>query len=235
MSSQQKTIIGAGTRISGNLQGDEDLTVFGRLDGQVTLSGSSLSVESAGMVVADVHATSVVINGTVVGNINASDMIHISEQGRVVGDIATPRLIIEEGASFRGAIDMGEVEESFAEVATRKPAAAAAARAPRTTRPQSAAPAVDAEPEPQPEPEPPQEAPTTRRPVPRPAPPPRRVARAASSDESSSMQSRASAAAKAVAKAVKAEATGRTRAKAASKKAPKPPTTAGKKSRAKRK
>src|SRR5688572_6871130 len=103
------TIIGAKTKISGNLQGDEDLQVEGRLEGSLTLS-RTLTIEEGGVVVADVNVRTLVVSGIMVGNVNATESVHILEGGRVVGDIAAPRVIIVDGASFRGQVDMGDLE-----------------------------------------------------------------------------------------------------------------------------
>jgi len=103
------TIIGESILISGNLNGDEDLTILGRVHGTVTLS-KTLTVDESGIVKADVEVRNAVISGIIVGNIVASDSVEILEAGRVVGDIKAPRVIIVDGARFRGNIDMGDLE-----------------------------------------------------------------------------------------------------------------------------
>ncbi len=102
------TIIGESILINGNLNGDEDLTVRGRVEGTVTLT-KTLIVEPTGVVKAEVQVKSLVISGAVVGNVTATESVEITKDGRMVGDIAAPRVIIVDGASFRGRIDMGEV------------------------------------------------------------------------------------------------------------------------------
>ena len=103
------TIIGDTIRLQGHLQGDEDLTVLGRVDGTIELS-QTLIVEPSGVVKADVTVQNAIISGVVVGNIQASDSVEITKEGRMVGDIATPRVILVDGASFRGEIDMGDLD-----------------------------------------------------------------------------------------------------------------------------
>jgi len=103
------TIIGESILISGSLAGDEDLTVRGRVEGTLTLT-RTLVVEPTGMVKAEVQVKNCVIAGVVVGNVTASESVEITREGRMVGDIAAPRVIIVDGASFRGRIDMGEVD-----------------------------------------------------------------------------------------------------------------------------
>lgn len=137
------TIIGESILISGSLNGDEDLTVRGRVEGTLTLT-RTLVVEPTGVVKAEVQVKNCIIAGAVVGNVTATESVEITREGRMVGDIQAPRVIIVDGASFRGRIDMGEVE-----VDAGRPAAPA--------RVVSAAPA----------------RPTFRPPPPRPAPLPR--------------------------------------------------------------
>ena len=103
------TIIGESILINGSLNGDEDLTVRGRVEGTLTLT-KTLVVEPTGIVKAEVQVKNCVIAGVVVGNVTASESVEITKEGRMVGDINAPRVIIVDGASFRGRIDMGEVE-----------------------------------------------------------------------------------------------------------------------------
>jgi cytoskeletal protein CcmA (bactofilin family) len=103
------TEIGESILISGNLEGDEDLTVRGRVEGNVRLS-RTLIVEASGVVKADVTVKNAVISGVVVGNVTATDSVQLTAEGRMVGDLAAPRVIIVDGASFRGRVDMGDVD-----------------------------------------------------------------------------------------------------------------------------
>lgn len=103
------TIIGESILISGSLNGDEDLTVRGRVEGTLTLT-RTLVVEPTGVVKAEVQVKNCIIAGAVVGNVTATESVEITREGRMVGDIQAPRVIIVDGASFRGRIDMGEVE-----------------------------------------------------------------------------------------------------------------------------
>jgi cytoskeletal protein CcmA (bactofilin family) len=132
------TEIGESILISGNLEGDEDLTVRGRVEGNVRLS-RTLIVEASGVVKADVAVKNAIISGVVVGNVTATDSVQLTSEGRMVGDLAAPRVIIVDGASFRGRVDMGDVD-------AERPAGSAPATQTRTssvartaTRPQSTA------------------------------------------------------------------------------------------------
>lgn len=103
------TVVGPSILISGKLTGDEDLTVRGRVEGELTLS-KTLIVETTGVVKANVAVKNAIVSGVVVGNINATESVELTREGRMVGDIRAPRVIIVDGASFRGRVDMGEVE-----------------------------------------------------------------------------------------------------------------------------
>ncbi len=103
------TVVGQTMLIKGNLEGDEDLTVQGRIEGSLNLT-KTLIIEPNGVVKADVSVANAVISGVMVGNLTASDSLEITETGRMVGDIRAPRVIIVEGASVRGKVDMGDLE-----------------------------------------------------------------------------------------------------------------------------
>lgn len=117
-SSDGATIIGESVHIRGQLNGGEDLHVLGRVEGRVDLE-RTLVVAQSGIVKAEVSVKNAVISGVVVGNIHASESVEITREGRMVGDIFSPRIIIVDGASFRGNVDMGDI----ANMPARKPSA----------------------------------------------------------------------------------------------------------------
>ena len=143
------TVIGESILINGNLQGDEDLTVRGRVEGTVTLT-RTLVVEPTGVVKAEVQVKNCIIAGVVIGNVTASESVEITKEGRMVGDIGAPRVIIVDGASFKGRVDMGDVDVSAAERGERPAArtlprpsarpALGSARPARTAAPKEEAP-----------------------------------------------------------------------------------------------
>jgi cytoskeletal protein CcmA (bactofilin family) len=108
-SSSPRTIIGDSILVAGDLTGDEDLTVRGRVEGTVTLT-QTLVVDQTGAVNAEVRVKNCVIAGVVMGNVTATESVEITAHGRMVGDITAPRVIIVDGATFRGNIDMGAVD-----------------------------------------------------------------------------------------------------------------------------
>lgn len=103
----QASTVGANTRILGNIEGEDDLLVIGRVEGSISITGSLL-VDAEAVVAANIRAAQVTIHGTVQGDIQATEMIQITAEGRVAGDISTPRVAIEEGAQFTGNVEMGE-------------------------------------------------------------------------------------------------------------------------------
>lgn len=154
------TVIGGSVRVQGNLSGDEDLHVLGRVDGRIELQ-RTLVVAPSGIVKAEVVVKNAIVSGVVVGNIHASESIEITREGRMVGDIYAPRVIIVDGASFRGTVDMGDI----ANMPVRQPAA----ERPKVAPVAAPARAPVAAPAPRPSPMPPRPAP---------APPPAPVAAA---------------------------------------------------------
>jgi cytoskeletal protein CcmA (bactofilin family) len=104
------TAIGPTIVIRGKLKSDEDLIVKGRIDAEIQ-SSKALLIENSGVVKANVRVKSARISGVVVGNITAEDKVEIASDGRVVGDLLSPRIVISDGAAFRGKIDMQSFEE----------------------------------------------------------------------------------------------------------------------------
>ncbi|MHB1844525.1 MAG: bactofilin family protein [Deltaproteobacteria bacterium] len=98
-------VIAKGIEIKGNLSGAGDLIIEGRVEGEISLR-NTLTIEESGEVSADVELTSIIVNGKLNGNIAATDRVSISSSARVVGDIKAPRIVIEDGARFKGSIEM---------------------------------------------------------------------------------------------------------------------------------
>ena len=98
--------VGKSVVIKGELNGSEDLTIEGQVDGKIELRQHVLTIGPNGKIKAEVFAKSVIVLGTVTGNITATEKVNIQENGSVDGDITAPRIAIAEGAHFRGSIDM---------------------------------------------------------------------------------------------------------------------------------
>ena len=131
----EKTVnIGKSVIIKGELNGSEDLTIEGQVEGKIELRQNVLTIGPNGKIKAQVFAKSVIILGEVTGNVTATEKVDIRDNGSVDGDITAPRVAIAEGAHFRGSIDMqragkpGESKPAESK-AEQKPAQAPAAPA----------------------------------------------------------------------------------------------------------
>jgi len=98
--------IGKSVVIKGELNGSEDLTIEGHVEGTIQLKDNVLTIGPNGKIKAQIFAKSVIVLGEVTGNVTASDKVDIRDNGSVDGDLIAPRVAIAEGAHFRGAVDM---------------------------------------------------------------------------------------------------------------------------------
>jgi len=98
--------IGKSVVIKGELNGSEDLTIEGHVEGTIQLKDHVLTIGPNGRIKAQVFAKAVIVLGEVTGNVTASDKVDIRDNGSVDGDIISPRVAIAEGAHFRGSVDM---------------------------------------------------------------------------------------------------------------------------------
>jgi len=108
--SRGPAIIGKSVMIKGQIFSREDLTIDGEIDGSVELHEHRLTVGPNGKLQAGVKAREVVVLGTIHGNVEASDKIDIRKDAKLVGDIKTARIVIEDGAYFKGSIDIARPE-----------------------------------------------------------------------------------------------------------------------------
>ena len=104
----ERATIGRSITINGEVSGDEDLLIQGRVDGSVNLKQHSVTVGPEGEVRANITARVVMVDGRVEGNIKAEEQVVLRSSALVEGDIAAPRVVLEDGARFRGGVDMGE-------------------------------------------------------------------------------------------------------------------------------
>lgn len=98
-------VIGRGITIKGNLSGAEELVVEGGVEGHIALK-NHLTIKETGRITADIVTESLLVHGQVSGNIEANDVVSLSAEASVVADIRAPRVVIEDGARFKGKIDM---------------------------------------------------------------------------------------------------------------------------------
>jgi cytoskeletal protein CcmA (bactofilin family) len=98
--------IGASITIVGDVTGDEDLTILGRVEGKIDLPKHSLTIGQTGRVKADIHAKAVSVAGEVHGNLVASEQIVIRKTATMLGNLTAPRVGLEDGCCFRGSVEM---------------------------------------------------------------------------------------------------------------------------------
>jgi cytoskeletal protein CcmA (bactofilin family) len=104
--------IGPSVQIKGEINGSEDLEIHGSVEGTVSLEERRLTIGSTAKVNADLTAREIVIYGSVKGNLRAKDRIEIKKDGSVVGDLSTARIMIEDGAYFKGSIEIEKGAEA---------------------------------------------------------------------------------------------------------------------------
>ncbi len=123
--------IGRSVVIKGQIYGREDLTIDGEVEGTVELQEHRLTVGPNGKVVATIKAREVVVLGTVHGNIETREKVDIRKEAKLVGDIRTARIVIEDGAYFKGNVDIMRAEVAKPTAAPKpQPVAAAASSSP---------------------------------------------------------------------------------------------------------
>ena len=98
--------LGQSILVKGELSGSEDLTIDGHVEGKISLKGHNLTIGQNGQIRAELVARTVTIRGKVEGNILASEKVEIQQGGKLDGDITAPRIVIADGAHFRGKVDM---------------------------------------------------------------------------------------------------------------------------------
>jgi cytoskeletal protein CcmA (bactofilin family) len=118
--------LGSSLRVKGEISGTEDLLIDGEIEGLIQLDERKLTVGAAAKLTADINARDVVVYGYVKGNVHAAGKIEIKKGGSVNGNLTTAQILIEDGADFRGSIEIDRGAEKVAEknVSSRTAAAA---------------------------------------------------------------------------------------------------------------
>jgi len=113
--------IGASLEIKGRITAEEDLQIDGKVEGPVSIRGHRLTIGRSGQLSSEVSARELVVFGKVTGNINATDRVEIKKDGAVIGDIQTARISIEDGAIFKGRIEIDRPGSKPSSVPALKP------------------------------------------------------------------------------------------------------------------
>src|SRR3954463_4615509 len=106
LNSADQATIGKSLVIKGEVTGSESLYIDGRVEGSITLPGNRVTVGRNGVVNANINAREIVVLGKVRGNLSASDRVDIRTEGSLTGDVVAQRISIEDGAFFKGGIDI---------------------------------------------------------------------------------------------------------------------------------
>jgi len=141
---QEKAVVNIGKSviIKGELSGSEDLTIEGQVEGKIELRQNVLTIGPNAKIKAQVAAKTIVVEGSVQGNVMASERIEIRDKGSVEGDLAAPRVAIADGAHFRGSIDMQQGRGVADKQADHKPAVTASSPAAPAVQPASTQPST---------------------------------------------------------------------------------------------
>lgn len=132
LNTQEQATIGKSLIIKGEVTGSESLYIDGKVEGSINLPGNRVTVGRNGQVSANINAREVVVLGKVRGNLNASDRVDIRNEGSLTGDVVAQRISIEDGAFFKGGIDIrkpGQQKTDSKEPVSIESSQAAAARA----------------------------------------------------------------------------------------------------------
>ncbi len=108
----ERAVIGRSISIVGEVKGKEDLLIQGQIDGTVDLRDQSVTIGPEGEVRADITGRIVAVEGRVEGNLQAEEQVILRNSANVKGDITAPRVVLEDGARFRGLVDMGDPAKS---------------------------------------------------------------------------------------------------------------------------
>ena len=100
------SIIGTSIVLHGDISGDEDLVVKGKVEGTLNLPNNNIQVDPEGDVKADLKAQKISVAGKVEGNLAGSERVIIEKSGQVVGNIVAPRVVLEDGCKFKGSVEM---------------------------------------------------------------------------------------------------------------------------------
>lgn len=111
-SSGRSALIGPGIRVDGDISGDENLVIEGKVNGKILLDHNQVEVGQSGCVKADITAKVIKIAGEVRGDITGTEKVIILRSGNVHGNIVAPRMTLEDGAIFKGSIDMDPGESA---------------------------------------------------------------------------------------------------------------------------
>ena len=104
--SPPQAVIGAGVKMQGQIISRENIIVDGLIEGSITAEDNQVLVSDSGAVKGNIHASIILVEGSVIGDISASQSVVISASGNMIGNIESPRVTLQDGAKFKGSIEM---------------------------------------------------------------------------------------------------------------------------------
>ena len=122
---REHATIGSTISIKGDLSGEEDLLIEGKLEGKIECRNHSVTIGKSGRIKGDIYGKIITVEGNVEGNLFGDEQLSVRQSGTVRGNITAPRVALEDGANFKGSIDMSPKERSPVLVATQDKAAIA--------------------------------------------------------------------------------------------------------------
>jgi cytoskeletal protein CcmA (bactofilin family) len=114
---KEHAVIGPSISIKGDLTGEEDLLIEGRLEGKIEMRRHSVTIGKKGHIKADIYGKTITVEGTVEGNLFGEEQLIVRQSGTVRGNIVSPRVALEDGSNFKGSIDMSPKEKVAAATA----------------------------------------------------------------------------------------------------------------------
>lgn len=119
--SQGKAIISKGCHIKGDITGNDDISIFGKVKGAISVKSNTVTIENSAKINANIFAKIVHVDGHVVGNIEATDKIVVNGNGNVTGDMIAARIILQDGSYFKGNVSMIDNKPSQNQAIQTKP------------------------------------------------------------------------------------------------------------------
>ena len=117
---RDRAVFGSTISVRGDVMGEEDLLIEGRVEGKIELRHNSITVGKSGHIKADIYGKAIIVEGTVEGNLFGEEQLVIRNCGTVRGNIIAPRVALEDGCNFKGSIDMSPKDKSPVVVAQDK-------------------------------------------------------------------------------------------------------------------
>ena len=118
---EQSATIGKSLVVKGELTGSESLYIDGKVEGSISLPGNRVTIGRNGHVTASIVAREVVVQGKLFGNVTASDRLEVRSEGSLTGDVVAQRISVEDGAFFKGKIDIRRPNPAAEEASTKEP------------------------------------------------------------------------------------------------------------------